>query len=187
MFIDYVTLMLVNMTAGFFVLSYYVYKGAVSAEQHSWAPAFAISGIIAVVTGFHMCFNWPLPGSYNVAYSEMSILLGMLFLGTAWALAKGWNLHILAVYAFFAGLAAVLIGIRFIHLGLSNTPIVAGIGFILPGVAGMCACPYLYIKENRTIRLTGAIVLVAAALIWAQIGYGAYWHHLASLSKWVAP
>ncbi|GEM_PF-1282284 len=57
-------------------------------------------------------------------------------LGAGGAIAKGWDLFPLCYYALFAGLAAILIGIRFIDLGLTRTPLLSGIGFILTGLCG---------------------------------------------------
>lgn len=185
MFIDYITLMLINMVAGLSLLAYYVYEGIDSLKQKQWVPGFGIVGAIALTTGLHMIFTWPIGGSFNIAFGESSVLFGVLFVGASIALAQGWELLTLAIYAFFAGLAAVVIGIRLMNLGLTKQPFLSGIGFILTGLAGICAAPTLYLKTNRAWRLFGAGVLVAAALIWAITGYMAYWSHLEGFQKWV--
>lgn len=184
MFIDYVPLLLINMTAGFFLLAWYVYKGIDDIDQKRWAPAFAIVGFIALICGMHMSWFWPLPGSYNVAFGEMSVFFGVLFLAAALAFANGWNLIPLAIYGLFAGLAAILIGIRIKNLHLTQEPVISSIGFILSGAAGIFAGPVLYFRKNKALRIMSAIVLLAAAVIWARTGYTAYWNHLSSLSKW---
>ena len=117
MFIDYVTLMLINMAGGLFILASFIWKDIDKENSQFWAPAFALPGMIAVVCGFAMTFSWPLPKPYNVAFGETSILLGFLFLTAAWSLAKGWELLPLGIYAFFAGLTGVLVGIRIMNLG----------------------------------------------------------------------
>ncbi len=186
MFIDYITLMLINMVAGLCLLAYYVYAGLEDAHQKRWIPGFGISGAIALTTGLHMMLTWPVPGSFNIAFGETSVLFGILFVGTAIAIAQGWDLIALALYSFFAGLVAIVVGIRILNLGLTNQPLVSSIGFILTGIGGVCALPTLLLfRENRTWRLVGAIVLVAAALIWAFTGYLAYWNHLESFQQWV--
>lgn len=184
MFINYITLMLINMVAALFLLAGYVYWGLDSRNQKQWIPGFGIAGAIALITGLHMIFSWPVPGSFNIVFGEMSVLLGILFVGASVALAVGWELLTIAIYAFFAGAAAILIGLRIINLGLTRTPFLSGIGFILSGLGGVFAAPTLYLQTNRTLRLIGAIVLVAAALIWAYTGYLAYWNHLADYSNW---
>jgi putative membrane protein len=40
MFIDYISLMLINMVAGLFILAYYVYSGLDGADQKRWIPGF---------------------------------------------------------------------------------------------------------------------------------------------------
>nr|WP_293249011.1 MULTISPECIES: DUF981 family protein [unclassified Microcoleus] len=88
------------------------------------------------------------------------------------------------IYAFFAGVAAILVGLRIITLGLTTQPILSGIGFILSGLGGVCATPALLLQTNRRVRLIGAIVvLVAAALIWALTAGVAYWGHLDKFSN----
>ena len=184
MFINYITLMLINLVAGLFLLAYYVYKGPEGVVQRQWIPGFGVTGAIALVTGLHMIWTWPVIGSFNIAFGEMSVLFGILFVGASISLAQGWDLFTVAIYAFFAGLAAIVVGARIINLGLTRQPLLTGIGFILSGLGGVFAAPTLYLWNNQTLRRTGAVVLVAAALIWALTGYLAYWGHLAQYSNW---
>jgi putative membrane protein len=134
MLIDYLTLMLISMTAGLFLLAYYVYRGIGAKDTRRWVPGFVMTGLIALVTGLHMSLTWPLTGSYNIAFGEMSVLFGILFLGAALALWKGWEMSTVSIYAFFAGAAAIVIGARVINLGMTKRPVISGIGFILTGV-----------------------------------------------------
>jgi putative membrane protein len=119
-FIDYVTLMLVNMSAGFFLLACFVWRGLETEDEMTWIPAFGITGLVATVCGFMMTFKGPLPAPFSMAFGETSVLLGVLFLGTCWALMKGWDLMPLAIYALFAGAVAILLGTRIIELRLTN-------------------------------------------------------------------
>ena len=111
MFIDYITLMLINMVAGLFILAYYVYSGLDGADQKRWIPGFGMTGAIALTTGLHMIFTWPVPGSFNIAFREMSVLLGIVFICPSVALAQNWELVTVTIYAFFAGVAAILVGL----------------------------------------------------------------------------
>ncbi|MBW4630711.1 MAG: DUF981 domain-containing protein [Iphinoe sp. HA4291-MV1] len=184
MFINYISLMLINLVAGLVLLAGYVYFGLDHANQKRWIPGFGMTGAIALVTGLHMIFTWPVTGSYNIAYGETTVLFGILFIATAIALAQGWDLFTVAIYGFFAGLAAIVIGVRIINLDLTRRPFISGIGFILTGLAGVFAAPTLYLQTIRTLRIIGAIVLIAAAGIFAFTGYFAYWGHLADYSNW---
>jgi putative membrane protein len=186
MFIDYNTLLLINMMAGYFLLAHYVFAGLDGPDQTRWAPGFLMVGLVAVFFGALMTLTWPLPGPYNSAFGEMSVLLGVIFLVAGLALAKGWSLTSVACYAFFAGCAAVLLGVRIIALNLTAAPRLSGAGFIISGLGGVFAAPTLaYLRGNRPFRTIAAIVLVVAALIWAVIGYGGYWGHMASFGEWV--
>lgn len=184
MFINYITLMLINLVAGLFILASYVYFGLEQPNQKRWIPGFGMTGAVALVTGLHMIFTWPITGSYNIAYGETTVLFGVLFIATSLALAFGWDLLTIAIYGFFAGIAAIVIGLRIINLDLTRRPLLSGIGFILTGLGGVLAAPTLQFKTNRTWRLFGAIALVVAALIFAATGYLAYWGHLANYSNW---
>jgi putative membrane protein len=186
MFIDYITLMLINMVSGLVLLAHYVYTGLEHSNPKRWIPGFGITGAIALVTGLHMTLTWPVSGSFNIAFGETSVLFGGLFVGAAIALSQNWELTTLAIYSLFAGFVSIVVGARVISLGLTNQPIVSGLGFLLTGFAGVCALPtLLYFKQNRAWRTFGAIVLLAAAVIWAMIGYQAYWMHLEGFQKWV--
>jgi putative membrane protein len=126
-----------------------------------------------------MTFTSPLPKPYSMAYGEMSVLLGVLFLGTALALAKRWGLMPLAGYGFVAGVAATLLGVRIIDLGLTAIPVLSGIGFVLSGAAGIFSPVVVWQGEQRGLRRMGAMVLFAAAGIWGLTAFMAYWVHMA--------
>lgn len=184
MFIDYVTLMLINMVAGLVLLALYVLRGLDAADGRRWSAGFGAVGLVAFLTGLGVIFTWPLPGVYNITHGELSVFFGIIFLAAALALARGWELMPVAIYAFFAGLASVVIGARVIHLGLTNAPVLSGVGYILTGLAGVFSAPVLMYRKNRLLRLAGVAVLLAAAAIWALTGYGAYWGHLKGMADW---
>jgi putative membrane protein len=176
--IDYVTLLLTNMSAGLVVLACFLWWGLDRPDNRNWAPAFGISGLVATVAGFAMTFTWPIPKPYGMAYGEMSVLFGVLFLGAAWALAAGWRLLPLGYYAFLPGSAAILLGVRIIHLSLTLSPILSGLGFILTGLGGVGAAVVLRRPDARGLRLIGALVVFAAGCIWVLTCFSAYWLHM---------
>jgi putative membrane protein len=186
MFIDYVPLMLVNMMAGLVLVAWYVYSGLEGSpeEQKRWAAGLGVVGLVAMATGLHMIFTWPLPSVYNVTHGELTVLFGAVYLGAAFAIGKGWNPGPVTVYAFFAGLAAVVVGVRVIELGLTLSPRLSGAGFILTGLAGVFSGPTLFLRKNRLWRVTAVGVLLATAGLWGLVGYGAYWDHLKGFAKW---
>ncbi len=176
--IDYVTLLLVNMVCALVVLAFFLWRGLGRADMGHWAPAFGICGLVATVAGFAMTFTSPIPKPFSMAYGEMSVLLGVLFLGAAWALTRGWRLLPLGIYAFFAGAAAILLGVRFIDLSLTPMPLLTGTGFILTGLGGVGADAALWKHDIKALRLAGVLVMLAAAMIWAFTAGVGYWAHM---------
>ncbi len=185
MFIDYLTLIMINMVAGTALLAHYLWKGMDEQDQRPYAPIFSMLGLVAIVTGLHLSFTWPLPGSYNIAYGETTTLFGVVFLATGIALSQGWSLVPTAIYAFFAGVDAILVGARILNLGLTKEPVMSAIGFILSGLGGIASAPFfIWFKGNRTVRMLGILLLVVTAALWAFTFYGSLWGHLESFGKW---
>ena len=186
MFIDYLTLVMINLVAGTVLLAYYLWKGLDEADQRPYAAAFFVTGLVSLVTGFELSFTWPLPGSFNVGYGDATTLFGVVFLGTAIALWQGWNLIPVSIYSFFAGIDAIIVGIRLYSLQLGQEPLIAAVGFILAGLGGVGAFPFLqWFRDNKTVRWIAIAILVVTAGIWAATFYSALWAHMASFSKWV--
>jgi len=177
-------MLLLNMAAGLFNLSHFVYSGLDSDKRKNWAPGFLISGLIATIGGFYIVFVWPLPGSYNIAFGELSVLLGAAFLGAAFALVMDYELCSVTTYGFFGGLASIVTGARIINLQMMNSSYLAYTGFILTGLCGIMSSIALYYRSNKVIRNTGAVLIVAAAMIWTYAGVMGLWGHLDSFSKW---
>ncbi len=188
MFIDYLTLIMINLVAGTALLAYYIYFGIDAQDQRPYSAGFGMVGLLGLILGLALSFTWPLPGSYNVGYGEATTLFGAVFLGTGIALSQGWDLLPVAIYAFFAGIDAIIVGVRIISLGLTTEPLISGVGFIVAGLGGLASAPGLrLIKKNKILRLIGALVVLASAAIWAVTFYAALWAHLADFAKWVPP
>jgi putative membrane protein len=185
MFIDYLTLIMINLVAGTTILAYYLYKGFTAEDQRPFSAGFGIVGLLGLILGLTMIFTWPLPGSYNIAFGETTALFGAVFLATAFALYNRMDLKPVTIFAFFAGVYAVIVGIRLISLNLTKEPIISGIGFILAGLGGVVCFPAFGLLKNKTIRMLAAIVLVVTALIWAATFYNSLWGHMASFGSWV--
>ena len=185
MFIDYVTLLLVNTAAGFFMLACYLVRGIEAEHQGSWAVSFSMVGVVSLAGGFLMVLRWPLPGPFNMAFGELSLYFGLLLLGAGLCMAKGFDLKPVGTYGIFAGLAALFIGIRIMELGLTHEPTISGVAFVLSGVAGVAALPLLQLKSSRSLRLLAAAVLLVISVLWARTGYKAYWGHMKDFGKWV--
>jgi putative membrane protein len=186
MFIDYLTLIMINLVAGTVLLAYYLFTGMDDKDQRPYAAGFGIVGLLGLVLGLTLSFNWPLPGSYNVGFGETTTLFGAVFLATGVALAMGWDLIPVTIYAFFAGVDAVIVGLRIVSLGLTKEPLVSGIGFVLAGLGGVFSFPFLkWFKGKKVLRTVGAVVVLVTALVWAFTFYGSLWGHMESFAKWL--
>lgn len=185
MFIDYLGLLLINMLAGLAILACYL-GGFLSGkfQEKSWSSVFFIVGAIAFICGLHMTLTWPLPGSYNIAFGELSVLFGAVFLAAGFSIAREYSLFPVSLYAAFAGMAAVVVGLRIICLGLTNAPFVSGLGFILTGGIGLLLLPMLLFPKNRWLRMFCFGLFVVCLLLWGYTGYFSYWGHLKSFTQW---
>ena len=184
MFIDYLTLMLINMSAGFAILALFVLS-FINGDRKKLAPGLLVSGFVALVTGFHEIFTWPIISSYNIPFGEMSVLFGALLFGGAIALLRDWDLLSLGIYATFAGAASILLGIRMYSLGMTSEPLVACAGFVLSGLMGILSLPVYLLRSKRLVRILATIALAGAAAIWLVFAGLGYWAHLANFAKWL--
>ena len=186
MFIDYLTVVMINLVAGLFILAWFLWKGLDAQDRKPWAAAFFGVGLLSFITGLHMSFTWPFPGGYNIIFGDTTTLFGLAFLVAALALWQGWDLFPASLVGFFAGIPAVIYGFRVINLGLTQSPTISGLGFILAGVSGVLSAPFLlWFKNNKVVRWIAILVLLAAAAVWFVEVSGATWAHPVSFGKWV--
>jgi putative membrane protein len=186
MFIDFLTLVMINLIAGTVLLAFYLWKGIEEIDQRPYAAAFLATGLVGLITGLQLSFTWPLPGSYNIAFGDTSTLFGVVFLATGIALSQGWNLLPVSIYAFFAGAEAILVGFVILSQQLTKEPLFSAVGFILAGVSGVGAFPFfMWFKGNKAVRWLAVAILLVTAALWAVTFYGSLGGHMASFAKWV--
>lgn len=183
MFVNYLTLIMINLVAGMALLAYFVATGL--KPNKGLASGFGIVGLMGLLLGLYMIFNWPLPGSYNIVFGESTVLFGIVFLGAALSLAKEWDLYPVTLYGFFAGLYGVVAGVQIIAQGLTREPVASGIGFILAGLSGVLAPLALKWKENKALKYIGLALLILTLLFWAYTWYGTLAGHIHDYTKWV--
>ncbi|MEN6571041.1 MAG: DUF981 domain-containing protein [Anaerolineaceae bacterium] len=186
MFIDYLTMIMINIVAGLFILAWFLWKGLDSEDKKPWAAAFFGVGLLSFIAGLHISFTWPLPGAYNIAFGDTTTVFGLTYLVAAIALWKGWDLFPASLVGFFAGIPSFIYGLRIMNLGLTQSPTISGLGFILAGVAGILSAPFiLWFKNNKVVRVLAILLVLAAAAIWFVEYSGASWGHMESFAKWV--
>jgi len=184
-FIDYVALMLVNLVIALVLLAVYV-AFLIDSDPKRIAPGFLLTGFIAIVTGFAMNFTWPLPGSANIVFGEPSVLLGGILFFAGLAIVYEWDLLSIGIAGVLASIVAIILGIRLLgSVPQTQSPLLAGLGFIFVGIGGILTLPTYFLKKSIPMRAITAIVILIAALIWAITAYGAYWEHPAAFGKWL--
>ena len=102
-----------------------------------------------MVTGLQLSFNWPLPGSFNVGYGDAATLFGTVFLGMSLSLWQNWSLIPMSIYSFFAGVDAILVGVRLYSLKLGQEPLLAAVGFILAGLGRRGCLPLPAVVQGQ--------------------------------------
>ncbi len=182
MFVDWLTLLLVNMQVA--LILHALFMGwFIEKDAKKMIPGFLLVGAIALIAGFRMVFNWPLPGPYNIIYGELSVLLGGFFFMAGLAIAFGWDLLTVGIYSLFGGAVAVLMGVRIWVSGMTSEPLVAGLGFVLTGATAAATLPALVLPW-RWLRWLVALAAAGSAVIWILVGFPAYWAHIDAFSKW---
>jgi putative membrane protein len=183
MFIDWLTLMLLNMTVAFVLYSLFMWR-YIEKDPKKIIPGFLLTGAIALIAGFRMAFNWPLPGPFNIIYGELSVLFGGFLFMAGLAVAFGWDLLTIGIYALFGGAASVLLGIRILNLNLTPEPLPVAVGFIITGATAILTMPALALPKVKWLRLLVALGALVSALIWAFFTFTAYWSHMEAFGKW---
>jgi putative membrane protein len=183
--VDYITLMLANMVAALLLLAGFVLWGLNKSDRACWAPAFFVTGLVALATGLHMALTWPIPPeigvAYNAAFGETTVLLGALLLGAALALRRNWPLAPLTILAPLAGAVGVAVGVLIYQHSMTQKPLLSMLGFVSAGGAGVIAPLVLKFRRRLAVRLIAAAALLIAAGVWALTLFGAYAMHF---SRW---
>jgi putative membrane protein len=184
MYIDYTPLMLVNLVAGLVLLAAWVFLDLDTERERRWVPAMATAGVVGLAAGLHMIFTWPLPGALNTVYGPLSVFYGILLLGLAFVLSFRLDVLPVAIYAAFAGLATLLLGIQVFQQGLTPYPQLTGAALAWMGVVGLDAVPMLRIRAVPAFRVLAAIGLLVAAVLWGVVAYLSAWQHVAPATQW---
>jgi putative membrane protein len=184
LFIDYLTLLLINTAAGLYMLAIFVFRGIDHPERREWVPGFLIVGLISLFAGFHMTLHWPLPGAYNIAYGEMSVLFGAVLIGLAFALYTGIGLLSIGVVATASGMALIVIASRIASLGMTQSPMFSGIAFFLIGLCGVLSIPVSMSRKNHFFLFIVAVMLAISATILLYTGLHSYHGHLEFFKDW---
>jgi putative membrane protein len=187
--IDFLAMDLIVLVISLVLVAWFFVK-YIENDQQKVAPGFLATGFVATLSGLDIAFGWPLVGSYNIVFGEPLVFFGVLLFFTGVAVLKGWDLHTLGIFAVFAGVVAIILGIRMwygieitnkagvkVFRGMTREPALAGISFILTGIGGILTLPAYLLRKNMVLRIIVAVLFLVAAVLFAIMGYGSYWSH----------
>ena len=151
MFIDFLALALLVLVIGLAMVALY-FAHYINNKPKNVAPGMLLAGFIGFVLGLYIIFTWPLPSSYNIAFGEPLVLFGALLFGTGLAIIREWDLVSLGVFAFLAGIVAIIVGVRLINLQMTKEPLISGLGYIFTGLSGVLYLPAYLTRERPLLR-----------------------------------
>jgi putative membrane protein len=184
MFIDFLTLMLINMAVALLLFALWMFF-FFEKDSKKMVPGFLVVGALALITGFRMVFMWPLPGAFNIAYGEPTILLGAFFFMAGLAINFGWDLLSIGIYSAVSGAAVILLGFRILDLKMGSSPVEAALAFWGTGITAILALPAIALPKMKWIRWLAALAAILTFAGWIYVGFSAYWGHMDAFSKWL--
>ncbi len=176
--INYLTLIIIDLVAGFGLLAYFLAIGLDTEKGKGLAAAFAGVGLLNLILGLAVTLTWPLPGSYNIAFGEATAMFGIVFLFAGLALARGWDLYPITLLAFFFGLYVLIAAWGIYSLEMTRSPLVNAVNYALAGATAVLAPLGWKRRENSTITRAGAVLAAITALSWFIVFYGTLLGHL---------
>lgn len=183
LFIDTLDLWLILLGATLGVAAWMLWRLGrwADGEGRAYAAYFTSVGVYALATGVWAAAVWPLPGPYNLLFSDAWPLFGVACLVLGLGLWAGARLEQLAVPLAPLGVAPLVYGVDIWAYRLTQEPEVAGLMFFLIGLATLLA-PIE--ARNRSARMLAVAMLAASAAIALFIGVGAAYAHVAGWRAW---
>lgn len=177
MYVNFLTLSLLAVTAVLLLGAWYVLRGEARAEhREAYALAFGAGGLLMAVTGLPITLTWPLPGPYNIAFGEPLSYFGLLLALGSIALARGADLQPVSALAAIGGVGTVIVGVAIARYRLTLIPALAAVVFIASGLAALL---FPLRARSKPARVTVFLLLLLAGVLFAMIGANAFLHHLA--------
>ncbi|WP_218260697.1 DUF981 family protein [Saccharolobus shibatae] len=116
------------------------YEAIKRSLDDSILPA-AILGIIIIILSLWGEFTWTLPGSYNILFYDVYLLLGITILSYSIAVYMGKRLQSTGIFSLFVGLITIYYGVSGYNLGLTKEPLALLALYTTYGIAGILGYP----------------------------------------------
>lgn len=154
-----------------------------SAEVDSGFAYFLIgTGVYSLIYGllYSVIVPNPFTVAYGVLFGDPLVLLGVVSLFTGYIVLKRVSLGFASIFAFFAGIYAIISGVNGYRLGMSS-PLVLLLLYLGAGIGGLLVVPLTVTKNRTVIVITAILVAIAffgAAALAIYTGSSAIGGHL---------
>ncbi|AAL64257.1 conserved hypothetical protein [Pyrobaculum aerophilum str. IM2] len=187
LFVDPLDLWLQILGVTLFIIAYWVYKNFVKQAEDGFNKAFGAGavglGVYILATGVWATAVWPLPGPYNILFSDSWPLLGVVLISLG--LSSWFNAFHKVLTYFYAGLSLPIFvyGVAIGYFYLTRQPEIAAAMFILIGLSGLLS-PLLALKRSKATAYLIIAMLIIAAVIALFIGISATFSHIPRWARW---
>ncbi|MEM1859812.1 MAG: DUF981 family protein, partial [Metallosphaera sp.] len=93
-------------------------------------------------------FTWTLPGSYNILFYDVYLLMGIIILSYSIAVYMEKRLQTTGIFALFVGLITIYYGVVGYRLGLTEEPLALLGLYVAYGIAGILGYPVTVILDR---------------------------------------
>ncbi|MEM0365742.1 MAG: DUF981 family protein [Acidilobaceae archaeon] len=195
LFVNTLDIWLMVLGTSLLVVAYWIYLNYVSGRPEDFKKSmnrnlafyFVLVGLYAFITGLWASMTWPLPGPYNILFSDSWPLFGIAMLLLGLAQLFGFNPVAVSYGLAALGVPIIVYGYAIYSKGLTREPLFSSLMFILIGLAAL-GSPILAYYGNggrgRVIAYIAIAILIIAALIALYTGVNATFGHIDRWTQW---
>jgi putative membrane protein len=121
--------------------------GLKTALKSAAVPLGAL-GLVATGLGVWLEEAWPLPGSYNILFTDVYLLFGLTLVILAVSMALSLKLQYAGLFGLVAGGLAISYGWVGWHLGMTKDPFETFLLYAGFGMAGILSAPATFIADH---------------------------------------
>ncbi len=121
-------------------------------------------GFIATALALWAETTWPLPGAYNIFFTDIYLLFGATLLILAVSMAASLKLQFAGLFAFIAGGMTIAYGWSGYHLGLTKDPLETFLLYGAFGLTGILAFPATLVVDHYTTAPSSTTAPAAAGV-----------------------
>jgi len=123
-------------------------------------------GAIAFLIGLNGEYTWPLPGSYNILFTDVYLLFGATLLVLAISMAASLKLQHAGLFAFVAGGVTIFYGWSGYQLGMTKDPLETFLMYGAFGLTAVLAFPVTVMVDHYLVHPESSVF--AAPASWAS-------------------